>query len=647
MRRDEELDALISAFSVDIPAADPQRKEDNIALAKKNYETHQRNAEQVRPMVKASEKRKWFEQMEHNMTTFKAALFGTSGLIAAGAAMVFIIPVVTMQQVDFKAPAESEISVLGDQDQETYAKQAPKMGVLSSRAGSAMDEGLVQMQPTSPPLMAMPAQDARSVSSMAVAPPNLDFGVKPGPGDRFEDVDASGVKIVAEEPVSTFSIDVDTASYATVRSYLKQGQIPPADAVRIEEMINYFPYSYAGPDEGGAPFQTHVATVETPWNPDTKLVHIGIQGMMPEVEERPALDLVFLIDTSGSMRGPDRLGLLKTSLKMMLPSLRPEDRVGIVTYAGSAGVALEMTSASDVETISSKLESLTSGGGTAGAAGLRTAYDMISSGDEGDRIGRVILATDGDFNVGMSSPEEMKDFISEKRETGAYLSVLGFGQGNYNDALMQALAQNGNGQAAYIDTLFEARKVMQDQVTGALFPIANDVKIQVEFNPDQIAEYRLIGYETRALAREDFNDDTVDAGEIGAGHSVTAIYEVTPVGSPALRNDPLRYGADDALPVSSYELGFLKLRYKLPGEDKSSLLSTPIEIEATAPTQDQSFATAIAGFGQMLKDDTYLGEWSISDAITLAGSAEGDDPWGYRREAVSLMQLFESLEKLK
>ena len=241
----------------------------------------------------------------------------------------------------------------------------------------------------------------------------------------------------------------------------------------------------------------------------------------------------------------------------------------------------------------------------------------------------------------------MKDFISEKRETGAYLSVLGFGQGNYNDALMQALAQNGNGQAAYIDTLFEARKVMQDQVTGALFPIANDVKIQVEFNPDQIAEYRLIGYETRALAREDFNDDTVDAGEIGAGHSVTAIYEVTPVGSPALRNDPLRYGADDALPVSSYELGFLKLRYKLPGEDKSSLLSTPIEIEATAPTQDQSFATAIAGFGQMLKDDTYLGEWSISDAITLAGSAEGDDPWGYRREAVSLMQLFESLEKLK
>jgi Ca-activated chloride channel family protein len=437
--------------------------------------------------------------------------------------------------------------------------------------------------------------------------------------EAFANADTNPVKVTRDDPVSTFSIDVDTASYAVVRSSLTAGHLPPRDAVRVEEMVNYFPYAYPAPD-GEHPFATTVTVTETPWNPDTNLLHIGIQGTLPDVEDRPPLNLVFLIDTSGSMQNADKLPLLIQSLRLMLTELRPEDEVAIVTYAGSAGQVLEATPASDRRTILNALDRLQAGGSTAGQAGLQQAYAVAEDMAEDGEVTRVILATDGDFNVGLSDPEALKDFIADKRETGTYLSVLGFGRGNLDDATMQALAQNGNGQAAYIDTLSEARKVLVDQLTGALFPIAGDVKIQIEFNPGQVAEYRLIGYETRALAREDFNNDRVDAGDIGAGHSVTAIYEVTPVGSPAVLSTPLRYSAEEVAAVSD-ELAFLRLRYKRPGESTSQLIETPVLPGAGEAGDDVRFSTAIAGFGQLLRGAEHTGDWSYADAIDLANGA--------------------------
>jgi Ca-activated chloride channel family protein len=450
------------------------------------------------------------------------------------------------------------------------------------------------------------------------------------------------LKITSDDPVSTFSIDVDTASYSVVRSSLSRGYLPPANAVRIEEMINYFPYAYPAPDDD-SPFRTTVSSFETPWNPDTQLVHIALQGQMPALDDRPPLNLVFLIDTSGSMNQPEKLPLLVQSFRIMLDQLLPEDQIAIVEYAGSAGQVLAPTAASDRATILQALQSLGAGGSTNGQGGLEQAYAVADTMAEDGEVSRVILATDGDFNVGINNPDALKDFIAQKRDTGTYLSVLGFGRGNLDDATMQALAQNGNGTAAFIDTLSEAQKVLVDQLSGALFPIAGDVKVQVEFNPAQVAEYRLIGYETRALNREDFNNDRVDAGELGAGHTVTAIYEITPVGSPAQLSDPLRY-APNTVAATSDELGFVKLRYKAPGEDTSQLIETAITGQSI-PGTEANFAAAIAGFGQLLRDDSYLGDWGYSDAIALANANRGDDDFGYRTEAVQLMRLAQSLSE--
>ncbi|MEM6693219.1 MAG: VWA domain-containing protein [Pseudomonadota bacterium] len=465
--------------------------------------------------------------------------------------------------------------------------------------------------------------------------------------EAYANEDDNPVQVVAETPVSTFSIDVDTASYSVLRSWLNSGQLPPAEAVRIEELINYFDYDYAAPGPDDGPFQPNVTVAETPWNPDTQLLTISLQGEMPVVEDRPPLNLVFLIDTSGSMGNPDKLPLLIQSFRMMVNELRPEDEVAIVTYAGSAGLVLEATPAAERTKILAALDNLQAGGSTAGQAGLIQAYNVAEEmAEEGD-VTRVILATDGDFNVGIQDPDALETFISDKRDSGTYLSVLGFGRGNLNDAVMQSLAQSGNGTASYIDTLNEARKVLVDQLTGALFPIANDVKIQVEFNPAQIAEYRLIGYETRALNREDFNNDQVDAGEIGAGHSVTAIYEIVPVGSPAILSEPLRYGGDEPSVVAdgSEELAFLRLRFKNPGEEQSQLMEFPIVEGMGQASIDTNFAAAIAGFGQLLKGRVYTGDWSYADAIALAQASLGDDEFGYRRQAVDLMRLAESLSQ--
>ncbi|SIO16480.1 VWA domain-containing protein [Vannielia litorea] len=489
---------------------------------------------------------------------------------------------------------------------------------------------------------------------LAPAPAPGDGYVAPQDPDTeaFPEAEQNPVKVASEEPVSTFSIDVDTASYSVVRSSLNAGRMPPVDAVRVEEMVNYFPYAYAAPEaDDPAPFKPTVVVGETPWNPDTRLVTVAIQGELPLVEDRPPLNLVFLVDSSGSMSDANKLPLLKQSLRLMLPELRPEDQVAIVAYAGSSGLVLPPTPASERGKILAALDNVGAGGSTAGHAGLEQAYAVAEEMTGEGEISRVLLATDGDFNVGLSSPEDMKEYIEKKRESGTFLSVLGFGRGNLDDALMQALAQNGNGQAAYIDTLNEARKVLVDQFTGALFPIASDVKIQVEFNPAEVAEYRLIGYETRALRREDFNNDKVDAGEIGAGHSVTAIYEITPVGSPAVLNDPLRYGSADASVAPAQaeqdnpELAFLRMRWKEPGDSESALLEFPITAGMGTASDETRFAAAIAGFGQLLKGSSYLGDWSYADAIALANGAKGTDEFGYRAEAVNLMRLAQSLSQ--
>ncbi len=513
-----------------------------------------------------------------------------------------------------------------------------------------------------PPLSPVQATPALAVSAFAravadpvdrfsLACPTCDRQDPPAPDtEAFANEDASPVKVAREAPVSTFSIDVDTASYSVVRSSLMNGYPPSPESVRIEEMVNYFPYAYPAPGERGAPFRPTVTVSETPWNPDTLLMHIGIQGRLPATKDRPPLNLVFLIDTSGSMDQPNKLPLLVQSFRLMLGRLDPADEVAIVTYAGSAGLALDATASGDRGAILAALDRLRASGSTAGAAGIQLAYRTAGGMAADGEVTRVILATDGDFNVGISDPEQLEGFIARQRDSGVYLSVLGFGRGNLDDAAMQALAQSGNGQAAYIDTLGEAQKVLVDQLVGTLFPIADDVKIQVEFNPAEVAEYRLIGYETRGLRREDFSNDRVDAGEIGAGRSVTAIYEVTPVGSPAVLHEPLRY-ADRSVEAprsgrqqgSSGELAFLRLRYKEPGEDTSQLIELPILRDIGETGADRGFAAAIAGFGQLLRDGVYTGDWTWTDAIALAEANTGTDPFGYRREAVTLMRLAESL----
>ncbi len=532
-----------------------------------------------------------------------------------------------------EAPVVTELADRGDVLQELTVESGAFAADLERRERVA----------TAPVMQAAPSRAGDSIVILPAPEPVI---VPESDTEAFSNADTSSLKVTTEEPVSTFSIDVDTASYAVVRSSLTRGALPPQDAVRVEEMVNYFPYAYPAP-EGPHPFESTITVMPSPWNAGTELVHIGIQGTLLAVEDRPPLNLVFLIDTSGSMQDANKLPLLKQSFRLMLAELRPEDEVSIVTYAGSAGQVLEPTRAAERSVILGALDRLEAGGSTAGQAGLQQAYAVAEGMAEDGEVTRVVLATDGDFNVGLSDPEALKDFIAGKREIGTYLSVLGFGRGNLDDATMQALAQNGNGTAAYIDTLSEARKVLVDQLTGALFPIANDVKIQVEFNPAEIAEYRLIGYETRALAREDFNNDRVDAGDIGAGHTVTAIYEVTPVGSEAIRNGPLRYGQADTALVgdASGERGFFKLRYKEPGSDTSILIEEPIFAGDAAPSEDVRFSVAMAGFGELLRGGEYLGGWDWAEAIALASGARGEDAFGYRAEAVTLMRLAEMLSK--
>lgn len=471
--------------------------------------------------------------------------------------------------------------------------------------------------------------------------------------DRFTDIEPNPIKVVREEPVSTFSIDVDTASYAFVRASLNRNVLPQKDAVRVEELINYFPYAYPAPEDRAEPFRASVAVFPTPWNLETRLIHIGIKGYTLPATDRPRANLVFLIDTSGSMHAPDKLPLLQNAFKLLVSSLEPDDTIAIVTYAGAAGTALEPTKISDKAKILAALDGLAAGGSTAGAEGIRQAYQLAEQNFDPAGINRVILATDGDFNVGITDIEELKSFVERKRQAGVYLSVLGFGMGNYNDELMQTLAQNGNGNAAYIDSLNEARKVLVEEAGSTIFTIANDVKLQVEFNPQTVSEYRLIGYETRLLNREDFNNDKVDAGDIGAGHTVTALYEIVPVGSGARLIDDLRYqAAPQPNGPATDEYGFLKIRYKLPDSDTSRLITAPItagvEVDNLAATpQEARFAAAVAAFGQVLRGGRYTGSYGYDDVIALAQGAKGADEFGYRAELINLVRLAKSAAALE
>ncbi|WP_214470477.1 VWA domain-containing protein [Mesorhizobium sp. dw_380] len=469
--------------------------------------------------------------------------------------------------------------------------------------------------------------------------------------NRVQDFKTNPVHAALEDPVSTFSIDVDTASYSFVRRSLKEGSAPQADTVRVEEMINYFSYDWKGPDSASTPFNSTVSVMPTPWNTHTKLMHVAIKGFDIKPTEQPKANLVFLIDVSGSMDEPDKLPLLKSAFRLLVSKLKADDTISIVTYAGDAGTVLMPTRAAEKDKILNAIDNLQPGGSTAGEAGIKEAYKLAQQSFVKDGVNRVMLATDGDFNVGQSDDDDLKRLIEQERKSGVFLSVFGFGHDNLNDQMMQTIAQNGNGTAAYIDTLAEAEKVLVEDASSTLFPIAKDVKIQVEFNPNKVSEYRLIGYETRALNREDFNNDRVDAGDIGSGHSVTAIYEITPKGSGGEQIDPLRYGqaaVNNGGVANADEYAFVKIRYKLPNEDVSKLITTPVtsanEVASfDQASTDQRFSVAVAAFGQKLRDEDATVKFGYDKIMEIAAAARGADPFGYRSEFLSLVRLASAL----
>ncbi len=548
------------------------------------------------------------------------------------------------------APAQTSKDDLGA-ILKSVKHEKPKMKIEASRMAAGT--------PAAPASMALPSADS-AVMGSNIGIPAMPIEVQQNyyhdeGRDKFEDVKPNPIKLAKEEPVSTFSVDVDTSSYSFMRASLNNNVLPQKDAVRIEEMVNYFPYDYEAPKDKETPFKSNVSVFPTPWNKDTKLVHVGIKGYQIQQQEKPHSNLVFLIDTSGSMNEPNRLPLLISSLKLLLETLKEDDTVAIVTYAGGAGTVLEPTAAKEKQKITSALDNLSAGGSTAGAEGIRQAYQLAENHFDPHGINRVILATDGDFNVGITDQNELKSFIERKRNTGIFLSVLGFGMGNYNDALMQTLAQNGNGNAAYIDNLNEARKALVEEAGSTLFPIAKDVKIQVEFNPAQVAEYRLIGYETRMLNREDFNNDKVDAGDIGAGHTVTALYEITPTNSKAKLVDDLRYSKTEAKPevkTPTDEYAFVKIRYKLPNSDTSKLITTPVDAKVerkdfSAVPQEARFATSVAAFAQLIRGDTYSKDFGYDEVIALAEASKGKDDFGYRAEFINLVRIAKNAAGLK
>ncbi|WP_209348191.1 VWA domain-containing protein [Pontixanthobacter sp. CEM42] len=484
---------------------------------------------------------------------------------------------------------------------------------------------------------------SQATKGLRYVPPVI---VPQDPGrERYDGKEVSPVKLVATDPLSTFSVDVDTGAYANARRFLTQGQMPPRDAVRTEEMINYFRYDYDRPSSRDVPFSVNTDVAITPWNNNTRLLRIGLRGYDLPQSERPPANLVFLMDVSGSMRSADKLPLVKTALKGLAGELSPHDKVSIVVYAGAAGLVLQPTS--DEREIRQALDKLSAGGSTAGGAGIELAYQIAEDNMVKGGVNRVILATDGDFNVGLRDQKQLIELIERKRDSGITLTTLGFGTGNYNEAMMEQIANHGNGNYAYIDSALEAKKVLGDEMSSTLFTIAKDVKIQVEFNAEVVSQYRLIGYENRALRNEDFDNDRVDAGDIGAGHQVTAIYEVVPAGAKGWVG-PRRYDRTSAGAGAAEnrlaEAAYIKLRYKMPDGKTSKLIDTIVPSiamrNARAPRGDFAFATAVAAFGQKLRKDDLLGDYDFNDIEKLAGNQS--DFW--RQEFKRLTDVADSMD---
>jgi Ca-activated chloride channel family protein len=476
---------------------------------------------------------------------------------------------------------------------------------------------------------------AKLMSMPPAAPPPVNT-------ERYEGRSENPVQRASEQPVSTFSVDVDTGSYANVRRMLREGVRPPADAVRVEEFINYFSYGHPAPASREVPFRVTTELAPSPWNPKRQLLMVGIKGYDVDQATLPPANLVFLIDTSGSMQSPDKLPLLKQAFARLVPQLRAQDRVSIVVYAGSAGLVLPPTPGDRHDQILAALDRLEAGGSTNGGEGIRLAYAVARRAYAEGGVNRILLATDGDFNVGTVDRGTLETWVADQRRSGVALSTLGFGQGNYNDAMAERLADAGDGNHAYIDTLDEARKVLVEQMQATLLTIAGDVKVQIEFNPAQVAEYRLVGYENRLLDREDFANDRVDAGDIGAGHEVTALYEIALVGSGGERLPPLRYGTAASANgnAKNGELAHLRLRYKLPGQERSRLVETPIQRASlhAHPSESLRFATAVTGYADLLRGGGNVGDWSWDDVAASARGAIGEDRWGLRREFAGLVE---------
>ena len=567
-------------------------------------------------------------------------------------------------------PAQENTASTNTQNKAPSSSQTSSQQSTSSNSNQTANQPMAEVERLrmEPAIVsgAMMAQKQKSAEINYVAAPTFAksqplFDMPPRPpaqsAENYQQNQTNPVFMTQNNPVSTFSIDVDTASYSNVRRMLNLGQWPAQGSVRVEEMINYFDYQYQGPANKDIPFSVHTEVAPSPWTNNTQLLKIGLQGYEVEQSAMPPLNLVFLVDVSGSMRDSNKLPLLKRAFTLLTKKLRPQDSVSIVTYAGASGMALEPTSGDNKQAIIAALDKLNAAGSTNGGAGITLAYQKAREQFKSDGVNRVILASDGDFNVGITEMDKLEQLIKHQRETGVNLTILGFGQGNYNDHLTERLSNMGNGNAYYIDNFTQARKVFSQQLTGTLQTIAKDVKIQVEFNPAHVSEYRLVGYDNRTLANEDFNNDKVDAGDIGAGHTVTAFYEITLTKDGYHYNEPLRYqsnsGQENAEETQkankSDELAFVKLRYKAPNGDTSKMISQPVKIAQIKPTFEQAseqfkFATAVVGFAEQLRQSHYI-EWSLADIAAMANKNLGEDKWGYRREFMQLAHSAESLSK--
>ena len=554
-------------------------------------------------------------QHEGNMRRFTIRLFTVCLLLAAillagctgkEAVKAENEPFMGMTEIPSPAPIAYEMDV--------YRQKSATMA-------TAMRMPMVQHQPASP----------------------ADFNT-----EGYDRVNENGFLETLKNPLSTFSIDVDTASYTNVRRFINDGRLPPPDAVRIEEMINYFTYDYP-PPSGEAPFSLTTEVMDAPWKSGNRLLLVGLQGVRIPVDKLPPANLVFLIDVSGSMNEENKLPLLIKSFKLLVGQLRPQDRVAIVVYAGQAGLVLPSTSGSEKHKILAALDSLQAGGSTAGGQGIQLAYQVARENYLKDGNNRVILATDGDFNVGASSDADMERLIEERRKDGVFLSVLGYGMGNYKDSKMQKLADRGNGNYAYIDTLLEAKKVLLSQFGGTMMTIAKDVKMQVEFNPAKVKSYRLIGYEKRMLKAEDFADDKKDAGELGSGHTVTALYEIVPAEEAAADRQELTYQTTQVKEsaLASAELATIRLRYKKPQEETSTELIRKIPAVAESLNKASgniSFAAAVAEWGTVLRNSEYKGSATYGQILDLARKAKGADAEGYRAEFIRLVEMAELID---